>query len=305
MNSPHVSVLMDEVLDVFKELEEGYFIDCTLGFGGHSEAILDAHPNLHLIGCDKDENALNFSKKRLERFGDRVSFYKGAFSSVLKKFKDKNIVGLLADIGVSSWQLDEKTRGFGFDSDSLDMRMDLDQKLSAKDVVNSYSVEDLEEILREYGEISRYKEVANKIVQARKNAPIKTPKDLLDIIGNKKERSRKVSVATLVFQAIRIEVNDELGELNRLLSSLEKLAPKGARVAIISFHSLEDRMVKKTYKKWEKSCICPPEYMRCVCTNDHNLGKIITKKAIKPSRLEIENNIRARSSKMRVFDFGK
>ncbi|MBS9778921.1 MAG: 16S rRNA (cytosine(1402)-N(4))-methyltransferase RsmH [Campylobacteraceae bacterium] len=265
MHSPHISVLMDEVLEIFKDLDEGYFIDCTLGFAGHSEAILNAHPNLHLIGCDKDENALSFSKKRLEKFGDRVSFYKGAFSSVLENFKDKNIVGLLADIGVSSWQLDEKTRGFGFDSDSLDMRMDLGQDLNAKDVINTYSADELGEIFRDYGEISQWRNIANEIVQRRKKSPIQTPRELLDILGNTKERGRKVSVATLVFQAIRIEVNDELGELNRLLDSLEKLNPKGARVGIISFHSLEDRIVKKTYKQWEKSCICPPEYMRCVC----------------------------------------
>ncbi len=298
-------VLLEEVLGVFEHLEGGYFMDCTLGFGGHSEAILEAHPSLHLIACDKDENALSYSKKRLERFSDRIIFYKDAFSSVIEKFKNKNIVGILADIGVSSWQLDERSRGFGFDGDVLDMRMDLDQKLKAFDVVNFYSAEDLGEILREYGEISRWRDIRDKIVQARRNSPINTPRDLLEIIGNKKEKSRKVSVATLVFQAIRIEVNDELGELNRLLASLESLKPKGARIGIISFHSLEDRIVKKTYKEWEKSCICPIEVMRCTCGNNHNLGKIITKKPIKPTREEVDKNIRSRSSKLRVFDFGK
>ncbi len=305
MQTPHISVLLDEVINGFKDFNDGVFIDCTLGFGGHSEAMLKTYKNLNLIGCDKDENALNFSKKRLNPFNDRVRFYQGGFRDVIKNFKNENIKGVLADIGVSSWQLDEKSRGFGFDSDKLDMRMNMSQSLSAYEVVNSYTKEDLEEILREYGEISLAKKIANDICEARKKSPIKTPRELLQIIGNKKQNNRKVSIATLVFQAIRIEVNDELGELNDLLKSLENLKPKGTKLAIITFHSLEDRIVKKTFKLWEKKCICSPEAYRCECGNNHNIGKIITKKPIKPSDKEIKINPRARSAKLRIFEFEK
>lgn len=305
MNIPHISVLPNEVLECFSGIKNGVFIDCTLGFGGHSEAILNAHKNLHVIGCDKDETALNFSKKRLEKFNNRVDFHKGAFSDAILHFKDRNIKGILADIGVSSWQLDENSRGFGFKSDKLDMRMDLSQSFSAKDIINSYQKERLEEIFREYGEISRSRDIAQKICQERKKSPITTPTELIEIIGNKSERGRKVSIATLVFQAIRIEVNDELGELDRLLDSLGNLKPKGARVAIITFHSLEDRIVKRTFKLWEKSCICPADAFRCECGNNHSLGKIITKKPIVAQKDEIEANARARSAKLRIFEFGK
>ncbi len=303
MNLPHVSVLPKEVLESFGDIGEGVFIDCTLGFGGHSEALLEKNPNIKLIGFDKDSNAIEFSKKRLERFKDRVRFYQGSFSKMIEKVKDENIKGVLADIGVSSWQLDEKSRGFGFDSNKLDMRMDLTQELDAFYVVNHYSQKDLEDILRDFGEASRWREIANDIVQKRKQNPIQTPRELLELIGNKKERGRKVSVATLVFQAIRLEVNDELGELNRLLGSLENIKPKGARVGIITFHSLEDRIVKRVFKLWAKKCICPDDFYRCECTNDNNLGKIITKKPIVPSNDEIKANPRARSAKLRIFEF--
>lgn len=304
MDIPHISVLPSEVLESFSDINDGVFIDCTLGFGGHSEAILNAHPSLHVIGCDKDENALEFSKQRLSKFKDRVRFHKGAFSNAIGHFKDENIKGILADIGVSSWQLDEKSRGFGFESDKLDMRMDLSQELSAKDVINSYPKERLEEILKDYGEISRSRDIAQKICQERKKRAITTPKELIDIVGNKSERGRKVSVATLVFQAIRIEVNDELGELDRLLDTLGELKPKGARVAIITFHSLEDRIVKRTFKLWEKSCICLADAFKCECGNNHSLGKIITKKPIVAQKSEVKANPRARSAKLRVFEFG-
>ncbi len=303
MQTPHISVLPNEVAQGFEDLEEGVFIDCTLGFGGHSEKILKNHKNIHLIGCDKDETALNFAKKRLQAYEDRVRYYKGGFRDVVKHFKDENIKGILADIGVSSWQLDEKSRGFGFDSDSLDMRMNINQELSARDVVNSYSKEELEDILREYGEISLAKQIANDICEARKNEPINTPRELMQIIGNKKQRGRKVSLATLVFQAIRIEVNDELGELDGLLESLKELKPKGAKVGIITFHSLEDRIVKRTFKLWEKSCICAPDVFRCECGNNHSLGKLITKKPITPSKEEVKENPRSRSAKLRIFKF--
>lgn len=305
MHSPHVSVLKNEVLDAFKDLNDGLFVDCTLGFGGHTKSMLQNKQNIHVIGCDKDENALNFSKQLLKPYENRVQFYKGSFSSFFENTKEQNIKGILADIGVSSYQLDEKTRGFGFNSDVLDMRMDINQNLNAQDVVNGYGVYELEELFKDYAQINNAKIVAQDIVNARKKCKITTPKQLLDIIGNKKQKGRKVSIATLVFQAIRIHVNDELGELRRLLEYILRLELNDCIVGIITFHSLEDKIVKQSFKKWEKSCICSSEVFRCECGNNHSKGKVITKKPIVPTQEEIKQNIRARSAKLRVFRFGK
>lgn len=297
MNTPHIPVLYNEVIEAFSDIEDGYIVDCTVGYGGHSEALLKNLPKVKLICIDQDNEALNFSKKRLDSFKDRVIFEKGKFSSVIKKYLDKDIRGILADIGVSSLQLDKKDRGFGFDSDELDMRMDQNSPLSAKDVVNSYSKERLEEIFRDYGEIREYKKIANIIVQ---NRPVYSARELSELIEKNFKRGR-IHSATLVFQAIRIEVNDELGELANLLESIKNSSIDHCKVAIITFHSLEDRIVKRTFKEWTKKCICTPDLYRCECGGDHDIGKIITKKPITPSKNEIKENPRSRSSKMRIF----
>ena len=300
MDIPHIPVLRDEVIEIFKDIKEGYIIDCTLGYGGHSEALLENLPEVKLICIDQDKEALEFSKKRLEKYRDRVIFEKGRFSSVIKKHLDKDIRGILADIGVSSLQLDKKDRGFGFDSDTLDMRMDQNVPLSAKDVVNSYTKEQLEEIFRDYGEIREYKKVADIIVRARHKKPIESARELSGLIEKNFKRGR-IHSATLVFQAIRIEVNDELGELDNLLESIKEAKLSDCKVAIITFHSLEDRIVKRTFREWTKNCICPPDVYRCECGGDHAIGKILTKKPIKPTKEEIKVNPRSRSAKMRVF----
>ncbi len=298
-NIPHIPVLFDEVCDTFKDLKEGYIIDCTLGYGGHSQGILESNPNIKLICNDQDDEALEFSKKRLEKFKDRVIFNKGNFKDVVSKFKDKNITGILADIGVSSLQLDKQERGFGFESDVLDMRMDQNQSLSASDVVNNYSQNDLEHILKEYGEVREYKKAASLIIQ---NRPFTSAKELANLLSKKMHKG-KLHPATLPFQAIRIEVNDELGVLRELFEQIEEADLKNTLVAIISFHSLEDRIVKNYFKKWTKKCICPPHVMRCECGNNHQKGKILTKKPLIPTKEEIKVNPRSRSSKMRVFKF--
>lgn len=301
MHSPHISVLQDEVLELFSPIKTGTIVDCTLGFGGHSNLLLEANENIKILGCDKDSEALTFSKQKLQPYQKRVGFFHGAFSTILSKINQKDVKGILADIGVSSLQLDKEERGFGFESSRLDMRMDKTQNLSAYEVINSYDQDLLGEILREYGEIRHWREIAKQIYQARKKEPIKNGRDLLKIIGDKKERGRKVSVATLVFQAIRIEVNSELEELGNLLSSIENSSLNNCIVGIISFHSLEDRIVKKTFKEWSKNCICLPDVMRCECGNNHSKGKILTKKSITPSKDEIKKNPRSRSSKLRAF----
>jgi 16S rRNA (cytosine1402-N4)-methyltransferase len=220
---------------------------------------------------------------------------------VIEELNGYDLRGILADIGISSLQIDKSERGFGFDSQTLDMRMDQNSNLSAKDVVNSYDKEELERIFRDFGEIKEYKKMALLIVE---NRPFKSSKELSDLIA-KKFRSKKLHPATLTFQAIRIEVNDELEELKKLLDTIKNLNISNLLVAIISFHSLEDRIVKRAFKEWSKSCICPPQAMKCECGGDRELGAVLTKKPITPKGEEIARNPRSRSSKLRIFRFKK
>ena len=299
MQIPHIPVLFNEVLKAFESVNEGFIIDCTLGYAGHSEGLLQHNNTIKLIGNDQDEEALNFSKNRLKPFESRVILNKGNFENVLNSFKEYPIKGILADIGVSSLQLDKQERGFGFESPTLDMRMNQEQTLNAAYVVNHYSQEQLEQVLKEYGEVKEYKKAASLII---KNRPFSSAKELSALLASKMHKG-KIHPATLIFQGIRIEVNDELGVLERLFDSIEAIKPKDCIVAIISFHSLEDRIVKNYFKKWSKSCICPEGVFRCLCGNNNALGKIITKKPIIPTAHEIKTNPRSRSSKLRIFKF--
>ena len=296
---PHIPVLYNEVLDCFKEIKTGYIIDCTTGYAGHSSGLLNQNSSVQLICNDQDDEALNFSKNRLKDFENRVEFNKGNFEDIIKKFEDYPIRGILADIGVSSLQLDKLDRGFSFNSKNLDMRMNQNQILDASNVVNSYSQVELENIFKEYGEIREYKKIASLIVQ---NRPFYSAKELAEFFYNKLPKG-KIHPATLIFQAIRIEVNDELGVLDRLFKSMEESKLKDCIVAIISFHSLEDRVVKNYFKKWSENCICPKDAFRCECGKNHSLGEIITKKPIIATNFEIKQNPRSRSAKLRVFRF--
>lgn len=302
---PHIPVLYREVEETFKDISEGIIIDCTMGYAGHSSLILESNPNIRLIGIDQDQTAIDFSTKRLAPYKERVEIRKGRFSEVAKVLfaehpKDE-IRGLLADIGVSSLQLDEKARGFGFESESLDMRMDPGRDFSAMDVVNSYSQSELERILFEYGEIRNAKKLSAEIIAAR---PLYSAKELSALVRPFAPKGKKIHPATLVFQAIRIEVNNELGELEALLDAIEEAGLNRARVAIICFHSLEDRIVKQRFKKWSMSCICDPHAMRCTCGNNHALGRLVMRKPYEAKADEVKQNSRSRSAKMRVFEFG-
>ncbi len=304
MNIPHIPVLLTQTLQAFQNIDEGYIVDCTLGYGGHSEALLEQNARIKIIGCDQDEEALAFSQKRLERFGERVVFEHGNFSTVIAKYAHLPIRGILADIGVSSLQLDKKERGFAFDSDVLDMRMNPHNALSAYEVVNHYPKDALEFILREYGEIHEYRKMAQLICEARAKAPIESARELSKLaekVGGKKT----IHPSTLLFQAIRIEVNDELGVLTKLLESIKNANFTQCIVGIISFHSLEDRIVKQTFKLWSQNCICPPEVMRCLCGNKNALGKLVSKKPIEATSAEMKKNPRSRSAKLRVFEIKK
>ena len=298
LKTPHIPVLLKETVDLYKDIKDGYFVDCTLGFGGHSEAILEKYPHIKLIGIDQDKEAMEFAKKRLSKYSNRVEFINKRASEALKELKGLPINGILADIGVSSYQLDNPERGFTFDSDILDMRMNPSQDFSARDVVNFYDRQSLEEILKKYAEERRYKKIADFIV---KNRPINSNRELSEILMKAGLRDKKQLAP--VFQAIRIEVNNELKELENILDEAEKISQEGSILGIITFHSLEDRIVKNRFKEWSKKCICPPEAIRCECGGNHQKGVILTKKPITASKEEIAKNPRSRSAKLRGFMF--
>lgn len=303
-DTPHIPVLLDEVLSVFADLKPGQFVDCTLGYGGHSEAILRHFPEITLVGIDQDAEAIAFSTKRLAPFGERFSTLKGRYSEKINEIDFSKTTGILADIGVSSLQLDKQERGFSFASETLDMRMDQSREFSAYDVVNGYSQGELEDIFLKYGEERAFKKLARVIVEARQTAPIESSAQLATLI-EKHHRTPNIHPATRIFQAIRIEVNDELGELERFFDVLEKNAKEGMIVAVITFHSLEDRIVKTRFREWSRRCICPPEAFRCECGNNNELGRPVNKKPLTASRQELKTNPRSRSAKLRAFRFTK
>ena len=305
MESPHIPVLLDEVLESFKDVPEGYFVDCTLGYAGHSSEVLAHYPHLKHVGIDRDEEALAFSRQRLEPFAERSRLYKGTFATLLPTLQESPVTALLADFGVSSLQLDKKSRGFAFDSEILDMRMDADAPLSAYEVVNEYPKERLEYIFDAYGEVRSYRRLAAAIVDARAKAPIQSAKALSEIIKEVIPQGGKIHPATLPFQAIRIEVNNELGEIEGLLDAIEQRHYEGEVVSLITFHSLEDRLVKNRFRKWAQACICDPQAMRCTCGKNHALGKALSRKPVTASKEELKKNPRSRSAKLRSFRFAK
>lgn len=305
MQTPHIPVLLDEVLESFKDVGEGYFVDCTLGYAGHSSEMLARYTNLKHIGIDRDDEALAFSKKRLEPYKERSTLYKGTFANVFPALKESPIVAVLADFGVSSLQLDKQERGFSFISETLDMRMDASSELSAYEVVNHYPKEKLEYIFDTYGEVRSFKRLASAIVEARAKGAITSARELSEIAKTIIPAGGKIHPATLMFQAIRIEVNNELGEIEGLLDALEQKHVKGEVVSLISFHSLEDRLVKNRFKKWAQDCICDPQAMRCTCGKNHALGKAFSSKPVTATKEELKVNPRSRSAKLRSFRFKK
>ncbi len=303
----HTPVLLAEVLALFAHIKQGVFIDCTLGLGGHSKALLESHKDIQLIGIDKDSDAIAQAKQNLANFQKRVMILQGSFGETLQTAlnlatkNNQKVVGILADIGVSSLQLDDMERGFGFGSHNLDMRMDKSQNLNADYIVNHYSEFELERILHDYGEIKEYKKMA-RLIATHKDG-FHSAKELSEFLARHFKHHR-IHPATLAFQAIRIEVNNELNELINLLQTLSHTNTiKDTILGIISFHSLEDRIIKDSFKQWSENCICDSSVYRCECGNNHSKGKILTKKPIAPSLEEIKSNPRARSAKLRGFYF--
>lgn len=311
---PHISVLRDELVSAvvpYLSGEAPILLDCTLGFGGHSLAFLEAHSGLEIYAFDRDTEALRLAKERLRDYAPRVHFTHAPFSRALESLPDSvlpRVRGIIADIGVSSMQLDEPHRGFSFYAENLDMRMDTSSPLTAKEVINSYSPTRLEEIFKIFGEFRQSKKLAALIKEERAKAPITSCRALSELIEQHFPRIGGLHPATLPFQALRIEVNNELGQLEGLLASIESAYLRGAlqqcRVAIISFHSLEDRIVKHRFQQWAKPCRCPQNALKCECGNNHALGIAITKKPILPHHSEIAQNKRSRSARLRIFELG-
>ena len=305
-NDYHIPVLYYETLDNLVINPDGVYIDCTLGGGSHSEGILERLSDKGLlISIDQDSNAIEYSKKRLEKFGPKWKVFKGNFENIdtiaYMAGVDK-VDGILIDIGVSSKQLDDPERGFSYRYDvKLDMRMNIEQKISAYDVVNTYSEEQLSKIIFEYGEERYARKIAKLIVEERKSFPIEKTSDLIALIKRAyPERSSK-HPAKKTFQAIRIEVNRELEVLENAISKAVELLKVGGRLAIITFHSLEDRIVKNKFKDLATACKCPKDIPICVCGGVKKF-EIITKKPIIPVDDELKNNNRAHSSKLRILE---
>ena len=303
----HYSVMLNECIDALDIKPNGIYVDGTTGGGGHSYEIASRlSEGGRLICIDQDSDALLAAGKRLAPFSDRVTFVKSNFSDVAKVLDDlgiEKIDGLLLDLGVSSYQLDTPERGFSYNSDApLDMRMDKDAALSAYEVVNTYSESDLRRILFDFGEESFAPKIASAIVAYREEKPVETTFELTNII--KSVMPKKLLVvghhpAKKTFQAIRIEVNSELSVIAPTIENAVERLNEGGRLAIITFHSLEDRCVKQTYAKCAQGCTCPPEFPICVCGNKPKIA-LVTKKPILPSKEELEANHRSHSAKLRV-----
>lgn len=308
MEFHHISVLLNEVLEGLNIKEDGIYVDGTLGGAGHSLEIVKRLSTGKLIGIDQDTNALEKSKDVLKDHIDKVILVHSNYVNIKEVLNDLNIDkvdGILLDLGVSSHQLDTEERGFSHNKDApLDMRMDTSREFSAWNVVNQYSEEELTRILYQYGEEKWAKRIAEFIVKERSEKPIETTLQLVSAIKKaipKKVRMEGHHPAKKTFQAIRIEVNGELDVLKTAITHMVECLNPGGRLAIITFHSLEDRIVKDEFKELFKDCICPPEMPQCICDKKREIN-IITRKPIVPSKEELEINPRSRSSKLRVAE---
>ncbi|MBE5900871.1 MAG: 16S rRNA (cytosine(1402)-N(4))-methyltransferase RsmH [Lachnospiraceae bacterium] len=310
MEFKHVSVLLNETIDGLKVKPDGIYVDGTLGGAGHSSEICKLlTEGGRLIGIDQDEDAIAAATKRLEPFKEQVTIVRSNYSEMateLKKLGIEKVDGILLDIGVSSYQLDARERGFSYMAEDapLDMRMDNRQSLTAEKIVNEYSEQQLFEIIRDYGEDRFAKNIAKHIVKARQEEPIKTAGQLTDIIRGAIPMKVQVTgghPAKRTFQAIRIECNRELDVLKNSLDEMIQLLNPGGRLCVITFHSLEDRIVKNIFKRNENPCTCPKEFPVCVC-GKVSQGRVVTKKPILPSETEMDENPRAKSAKLRIFE---
>lgn len=302
----HDPVLYKEILEYLEPNRPGgILVDATVGLGGHAEGLLEQHPDVRLLAIDRDPEALERSRARLSRFADRVTFVRGRHESLIDILKQSGIAtvsGLLADLGVSSMQLDDAARGFSFRFEGpLDMRMG-SEGASAADLVNTLDEYELTRIIRDYGEEPMARRIARAIVEARAGERIETTARLAEVIRSvKKPRFKEIDPSTLTFQALRIATNEELVGLDRFVDDAVSVLEPGARVAIISFHSLEDRIVKRAFRRLEGECTCPPNMPVCGC-GAKALVRILTGRPVTASEEEEQRNPRSRSAKLRVAE---
>lgn len=312
MEFKHVSVLLNECIEGLAVKPDGIYVDGTLGGAGHAFHVCEKLSEKgQFIGIDQDEAAIRTSTERLQPFGDRVHLVRSNYvnvKQVVKELQIDKVDGILLDLGVSSYQLDTKERGFSYMADApLDMRMDQSRDFTAKDLVNSYPEEKLYEIIKHYGEERYAKSIARNICRKRQEKEIETTGELVDIIKSSmpaKAKNGKGHPAKRTFQAIRIELNHELDVLQDALKDMVDLLNPGGRLCIITFHSLEDRIVKNFFRKMENPCTCPPDFPVCVCGKKPK-GKVITRKPILPGEEELEINSRSKSAKLRIFERGE
>ena len=305
----HKSVLLEETIDGLNIKPDGIYVDGTLGGGGHAYEVCKHLSNKgRFIGIDQDEAAIEAASARLSDFGERVTIVRSNYCDMklqLQKLGIDKVDGIVLDLGVSSYQLDTAERGFSYRVDApLDMRMDRRQKMTAKDIVNDYSEMDLFRIIRDYGEDKFAKNIAKHIVMEREKGPIETTGQLIDIIKRAipmKFQKTAGHPAKRTFQAIRIELNRELEVLRDSLDDMIEILNKDGRICIITFHSLEDRIVKGIFKKNENPCTCPSHFPVCVCGNVSK-GKVITRKPVLPGEEELQDNSRSKSAKLRIFE---
>ncbi len=300
----HDPVLADEVVDLLKP-SAGTWIDGTLGGGGHAELLLGAHPELVLIGVDQDPEAIEAAAARLDGYADRVTLVEGNFRDVAEIAASRSEVGTvqgaLLDLGVSSHQLDRQARGFSFRrSTPLDMRMGgtTDGRRTAADLLNEEAEAELGRIFREFGEERKWRRLAKEVVKRRASARFETSDDLVAACTTVLGSGLSAGTKARLFQALRIAVNDELAALQEVLPALRDKLASGGRLAVISYHSLEDRIVKNAFRDWSKACVCPPELPVCRCRGVP-LGTTMTRKPIRPSDREVQRNPRARSARLR------
>lgn len=308
MEFAHKSIMLEETIESLSIKPDGIYVDGTLGGAGHSLEIVKRLKGGRLIGIDQDGDAIAAAGKRLASYEDRTTIVRSNYAQMKKVLQDLSIShvdGILLDLGVSSYQLDNAERGFTYREDvPLDMRMDLRQEKTARDIVNTYSEKELFHIIRDYGEDKFAKNIAKHIVQARQKEPVETTGQLIAIIKGAipmKVRATGGHPAKKTFQAIRIELNHELDVLKNHLEEMVDLLNDGGRLCVITFHSLEDRIVKNIFRTCENPCICPPGFPVCTCGRVSR-GKVVTRKPIIPGEKELEENSRAKSAKLRVFE---